>query len=285
MDRKKVCKKSSAKKKMMSIELKREIIEKHEQGVRVVDLSRQYGRSTSMICSVLKRKESIKKKQLQGDTLMQTIICEKARAIYGDLLKQTPQTSIDEASEESFKASWGWFENFKKRSGIHSVVRHDVTTVILRSLVQIRLEGAGEHVTSLCARIRDRGGRQMRNEERRSGPPLTLTSSCVERMKQVVPKENYLRLAVEGGGCSGFQYKFAIESQLNDDDYVLHANGHKLVIDPTSLEILRGSTVDYHIELIRSSFRVINIPAAEHGCSCGVSFALRSKKTTDSMPE
>ncbi|GFY55823.1 HTH CENPB-type domain-containing protein [Trichonephila inaurata madagascariensis] len=57
MDRKKVCKKSSAKKKM-SIELKREIIEKHEQGVRVVDLS--YGRSTSMICSVLKRKESIK---------------------------------------------------------------------------------------------------------------------------------------------------------------------------------------------------------------------------------
>ncbi|UYV84127.1 hypothetical protein LAZ67_X001268 [Cordylochernes scorpioides] len=155
MDRKKVCKKSSAKKKMMSIKLKREIIEKHEQGVRVVDLSRQYGRSTSMICSVLKRKESIKsvtpakgltiisklrtslhenmekllmvwvtEKQLQGDTLTQTIICEKARAIYGDLLKQTPQTSIDEASEESFKASRGWFENFKKRSGIHSVVRH-----------------------------------------------------------------------------------------------------------------------------------------------------------------
>ncbi|GFY37126.1 tigger transposable element-derived protein 1 [Trichonephila inaurata madagascariensis] len=60
MDRKKVCKKSSAKKKMMSIELKREIIEKHEQGVRVVDLSRQYGRSTSMICSVLKRKKSLK---------------------------------------------------------------------------------------------------------------------------------------------------------------------------------------------------------------------------------
>ncbi|GIY00811.1 hypothetical protein CDAR_76231 [Caerostris darwini] len=122
MNRKKVCKKSSAKKKMMSIELKREIIEKHEQAVRVVDLSRQYVRSTSMICSVLKRKESIKsvtpakgltiisklrttlheniekllmvwvtEKQLQGDTLTQTIICEKARAIYGDLLKQTPR--------------------------------------------------------------------------------------------------------------------------------------------------------------------------------------------------
>ncbi|GIY60997.1 tigger transposable element-derived protein 1 [Caerostris darwini] len=66
----------------------------------------------------------VTEKQLQGDTLTQTIICEKARAIYGDLLKQTPQTSIDEASEESFKASRGWFENFKKRSGIHYVVRH-----------------------------------------------------------------------------------------------------------------------------------------------------------------
>ncbi|GFS81474.1 tigger transposable element-derived protein 1 [Nephila pilipes] len=151
MDRKKVCEKSSAK----SIELKRKTIEKDEQGVRVVDLSRQYGRSTSMICTVLKHKESIKsvtpakgltiisklrtslhenmekllmvwvtEKQLQGDTLTQTIICEKARAIYGDLLKQTPQTSIDEASEESFKASRGWFENFKKRTGIHSVFRH-----------------------------------------------------------------------------------------------------------------------------------------------------------------
>ncbi|GFS73947.1 tigger transposable element-derived protein 1 [Nephila pilipes] len=156
MDWKKVCEKSSAKKKMMSIELKREIIEKHEQDVRVVDLSRQYGRSTSMICTVLKQKEeSIKsvtpakgltitsklrtslhenmekllmvwvtEKQLQGDTLTQTIICEKARAIYGDLLKQTPQTSIDEASEESFKGSRCWFENFKKRTGIHSVVKH-----------------------------------------------------------------------------------------------------------------------------------------------------------------
>ncbi|GFT69437.1 tigger transposable element-derived protein 1 [Nephila pilipes] len=61
---------------------------------------------------------------IQGYTLTQTIICEKARAIYGDLLKQTPQTSIDEVSEESFIASRGWFENFKKRTGIHSVVRH-----------------------------------------------------------------------------------------------------------------------------------------------------------------
>ncbi|GFT17162.1 HTH CENPB-type domain-containing protein [Nephila pilipes] len=95
MDWKKVCEKSSAKKKMMSIELKREIIEKHEQ-----------------------------EKQLQGDTLTQTIICERARAIYRDLQKQIPQTSNEEASEESFKASRFRFENFKKLTSIHSVVRH-----------------------------------------------------------------------------------------------------------------------------------------------------------------
>ncbi|GBM65325.1 hypothetical protein AVEN_89692-1 [Araneus ventricosus] len=132
MGPKKVSGKVSAQKKM-SIELKREIIEKNEQGVPVADLERQYGRSTSTICTVLKQKESIKgitpakgvtiisklqsslhekmekllmvwvtEKQLKGDTLTQGIISEKARAIYGDLLNQTPLTSTDEASEDSF---------------------------------------------------------------------------------------------------------------------------------------------------------------------------------------
>ncbi|GBM46820.1 hypothetical protein AVEN_132481-1 [Araneus ventricosus] len=120
MGPKKVGGKVSAQKKMMSIELKREIIEKNEQGVPVADLARQYGRSTSRICTVLKQKKSIKgitpakgvtiisnlrrsfyekmeklpmvwvtEKQLKGDTLTKGILCEKARAIYGDLLNQT----------------------------------------------------------------------------------------------------------------------------------------------------------------------------------------------------
>ncbi|GBL82599.1 hypothetical protein AVEN_263684-1 [Araneus ventricosus] len=69
----------------------------------------------------------VTEKQLKGDTLTQGIICEKARAIYGDLLNQTPRTSTDEASEDSFKASRGWFDNFRKRTGIHSVVRNGET--------------------------------------------------------------------------------------------------------------------------------------------------------------
>ncbi|GBN61023.1 hypothetical protein AVEN_121267-1 [Araneus ventricosus] len=70
------------------------------------------------------KRNEVTEKQLKGDTLTQGIICEKARAIYGDLLNQTPRTSTDEASEDSFKASRGWFDNFTKRTGIHSVVRH-----------------------------------------------------------------------------------------------------------------------------------------------------------------
>ncbi|XP_059549399.1 tigger transposable element-derived protein 1 isoform X1 [Myotis daubentonii] len=157
MDLKKVSAKDSAerKKRMMCIELKKEIIAKHDQGVRVIDLAKQYERSTSTICTILKQKESIQattpakgikiiskqrtsthenmekllmvwltEKQLAGETVTKAVICEKARAIYADLLQQTPGTSMDEASGEPFKASRGWFENFKKRTGIHSVVRH-----------------------------------------------------------------------------------------------------------------------------------------------------------------
>ncbi|XP_026464559.1 tigger transposable element-derived protein 1-like [Ctenocephalides felis] len=143
------------KKRAMSIELKREIIEKHEQGVRVVDLARMYERSTSMICTVLKQKELLKsitpakgvaiisklrssvhdemekillewmaQEQFEGTTLTQSIICEKARAIYDELLNQMPNNSTSGEPEDSFKASRGWFDNFKRRTGIQSVAKH-----------------------------------------------------------------------------------------------------------------------------------------------------------------
>ena len=131
MSPKKVTAKDSAKKKrMMSLEMKREIIAKHERGVRVVELAREFERSTSTICTILKQKDSLKaitpakgvtiisklrtsvhekmeklllvwvrEKELAGDTVTEAIVCEKARVIYGDLLKQTPGTSTDVASQ------------------------------------------------------------------------------------------------------------------------------------------------------------------------------------------
>ena len=69
---------------------------------------------------------------------------------------------------------------------------------------------------------------------------------------------------MEGGGCSGFQYKFDLESgSVNEDDRLFERDGAKVVIDSTSLEYLNGSTVDYHTELIRSAFRIADNPLAE----------------------
>ncbi|GFT30952.1 tigger transposable element-derived protein 1 [Nephila pilipes] len=147
-------KNNGEKRKVISLELKREIIDKHEQGERVIDLATQYDRSTSTICTILKQKDSIKavtpakglkiisklrnpiydkmenllfvwltEKQSAGNTLAESIICEKARTIYADLLQKDPDTT-EEHPQDQFKASRGWFENFKKRTGFHSGVRH-----------------------------------------------------------------------------------------------------------------------------------------------------------------
>ncbi|GAB6022095.1 hypothetical protein CHUAL_006237 [Chamberlinius hualienensis] len=107
-------------------------------------------------------------------------------------------------------------------------------------------------------------------------PPLNLTESCVKRIKNVQDGNTYLRLAVEGGGCSGFQYKFELDSNdLADDDCTVEKDGAKLVVDLASLELIRGSVINYREELIRSAFRVENNPRSSVGCSCGTSFSIK----------
>ncbi|XP_061174538.1 iron-sulfur cluster assembly 2 homolog, mitochondrial-like [Saccostrea echinata] len=104
---------------------------------------------------------------------------------------------------------------------------------------------------------------------------IKLSDSCVKRLKEIADENSYLRVVVDGGGCSGFQYKFDIESKIHDDDKVYEKDGVKIAIDNDSLEFLKGSTIDYHEELIRSAFRVINNPQADQGCSCGASFSIK----------
>lgn len=103
---------------------------------------------------------------------------------------------------------------------------------------------------------------------------LKLSEACVKKLKDM-DSDKHLRLTVEGGGCSGFQYTFQMDTSLNPDDIVIEKAGVSVVFDKDSLEFIKGSTLDYHEELIRSSFRVINNPQAELGCSCGASFALK----------
>lgn len=108
-------------------------------------------------------------------------------------------------------------------------------------------------------------------------PSLILSETCKKRLSVLSAQEDnkFLRIIVDGGGCSGFQYKFELDNKINDDDVIFGENNCKIVIDKVSLDYCAGSTIDYHTELIKSGFRVIGNPKAEQGCSCGASFALK----------
>ena len=105
---------------------------------------------------------------------------------------------------------------------------------------------------------------------------LTLTDAAAKRVNAIAAKQNraaILRLSVEGGGCSGFQYKFDLEDDAQADDSVSETDGVKLVVDPVSLDLVSGSVVDFVESLGGAAFRVEN-PQAAAGCGCGSSFGI-----------
>ena len=82
---------------------------------------------------------------------------------------------------------------------------------------------------------------------------------------------------MEGGGCSGFQYHFSMdEGPINEDDRVFEKDGAQLVVDEGALEFVRGATVDFTEDMMRSAFAVVNNPQSESACGCGSSFALKN---------
>jgi len=103
-----------------------------------------------------------------------------------------------------------------------------------------------------------------------------LSASAAERIKAVIASEPAgagLRVAVEGGGCSGFQYEIGVDQAAKADDLVIERDGAKLFVDPVSLPFLLGSEVDWVDELIGAAFKVKN-PNAKTSCGCGVSFSV-----------
>ena len=105
---------------------------------------------------------------------------------------------------------------------------------------------------------------------------LTLTPSAAQRVDAIARKQGkpaILRLSVEGGGCSGFQYKFDLDDSTADDDSISETDGVKLVVDPVSLDLVAGSVVDFVESLGGAAFRVEN-PNAAAGCGCGSSFGI-----------
>lgn len=111
---------------------------------------------------------------------------------------------------------------------------------------------------------------------------LIITKTCAKKIRTLNCKSGEsprrLRLAVEGGGCSGFQYLFTMEDSstaLSKDDVTFERDDATVVVDEMSMDFVRGSTIDYTQEMIRSSFVVLNNPNSETGCGCGASFALK----------
>jgi iron-sulfur cluster assembly accessory protein len=109
-----------------------------------------------------------------------------------------------------------------------------------------------------------------------SAEPLILTPAAARRVALIAQKQSrpaILRLAVEGGGCSGFQYKFDLAEGPEADDSVSETDGVRLVVDPVSLDLIAGSTVDFVDSLGGAAFKVEN-PQAAAGCGCGASFGI-----------
>ncbi|MGI8943458.1 MAG: HesB/IscA family protein [Qipengyuania sp.] len=105
---------------------------------------------------------------------------------------------------------------------------------------------------------------------------LTLTDTAAKRVAAIARKQArpaILRLSVEGGGCSGFQYRFDLADGADADDCVSEAAGVKLGVDPVSLDLVAGSTVDFVESLGGAAFQVAN-PQAAAGCGCGSSFGI-----------
>jgi iron-sulfur cluster assembly accessory protein len=105
---------------------------------------------------------------------------------------------------------------------------------------------------------------------------ITVSERAARRISEILkgePAGSMLRVSVEGGGCSGFQYKFDMDRSKAADDFVIARDGATVLIDPVSLQYMAGSEIDFVDDLIGASFKVHN-PNAKASCGCGTSFAL-----------
>ncbi|ACA16920.1 iron-sulfur cluster assembly accessory protein [Methylobacterium sp. 4-46] len=105
---------------------------------------------------------------------------------------------------------------------------------------------------------------------------ITLTPRAARRINEIMgsePPGSMLRISVNGGGCSGFQYAFDIARDRATDDLAVERDGATVLVDPLSLEYMRGATIDFVNDLIGQSFKIEN-PQATASCGCGTSFSL-----------
>jgi iron-sulfur cluster assembly accessory protein len=115
-----------------------------------------------------------------------------------------------------------------------------------------------------------------RSPEDKMTATVTVSERAARRIGEILkgePPGTMLRVSVEGGGCSGFQYKFDMEKSRADDDIVIARDNATVLIDPVSINYMAGSEIDFVDDLIGASFKVVN-PNATASCGCGTSFSL-----------
>ena len=130
-----------------------------------------------------------------------------------------------------------------------------------------------------------------KNMEYQYNPVLQVTPACLARVEHLIAKQedsnnnSYLRVYVDAGGCSGFSYKFELDSEpVDDEDDIVvcsvamgdSGTVPRVVVDEASLELIQGSTIDYVQEMIKSAFVVADNPQSESACGCGSSFAVKN---------
>ena len=106
--------------------------------------------------------------------------------------------------------------------------------------------------------------------------PVTVSARAAKQITRILKDESgptMLRVAVTGGGCSGFQYNFVLDDNKAEDDLVIERDGAVVLIDSMSLDFLKGSEIDYVDDLIGAAFKISN-PNAQSSCGCGTSFSI-----------
>ena len=104
---------------------------------------------------------------------------------------------------------------------------------------------------------------------------INITNKAIKHIASILNSDQakYFRITVLGGGCAGFQYKFDFANKKNEDDIIFKNEKFEILIDKISIELIKGSTIDYVHELIGSTFRITN-PQASSSCGCGTSFSI-----------
>eukprot|EP00892_Ulva_mutabilis_P007392 jgi/Ulvmu1/5024/UM021_0041.1 len=161
-----------------------------------------------------------------------------------------------------------------------------MTSCTLQSLRALWQSGLASHLWQGCihqpsqaSHIGRRGlGRVFASSVAPTVPEhVTMDISAVQRLKELVQETpgQFLRVSVDPGGCSGFQYVFKLDNNIHDDDLQFSQDGVSMAVDKVSMEFLKGSTIEFAEDLIASSFRVKDNPNSEQGCGCGSSFAAK----------